>query len=93
MGMTSARAWLAARGLEDRIREFDVSSATVELAAQALGVPPRECVLFDDYLAACKAAKAAGMTVVGVWDEGFPGVRADMQEVCDQYIESFGELL
>lgn len=39
MGMTSARAWLAARGLEDRIREFDVSSATVELAAQALGVP------------------------------------------------------
>ena len=40
MGMTSARAWLAARGLEDRIREFDVSSATVELAAQALGVEP-----------------------------------------------------
>ena len=33
------------------------------------------------------------MTVVGVWDEGFPGVRADMREVCDQCIESFGELL
>ncbi len=40
MGMESARAWLAARGFEDRIREFDVSSATVELAAQALGVAP-----------------------------------------------------
>lgn len=40
MGMESARAWLAARGLEDRIREFEVSSATVELAAQALGVEP-----------------------------------------------------
>jgi len=40
MGMESARAWLAARGLEDRIREFSVSSATVELAAQALGVEP-----------------------------------------------------
>ena len=40
MGMESARAWLAARGFEDRIREFDVSSATVELAAQALGVEP-----------------------------------------------------
>jgi len=38
--MESARAWLAARGLEDRIREFSVSSATVELAAQALGVEP-----------------------------------------------------
>lgn len=40
MGMESARAWLAARGLEDRIREFSVSSATVELAAQTLGVEP-----------------------------------------------------
>lgn len=40
MGMESARAWLAARGFEERIREFDVSSATVELAAGALGVEP-----------------------------------------------------
>ena len=40
MGMENARAWLAARGFEDRIREFEVSSATVELAAQALGVEP-----------------------------------------------------
>ena len=40
MGMETARAWLAARGLEERIREFSVSSATVELAAQALGVEP-----------------------------------------------------
>lgn len=40
MGMGSARAWLAARGLEDRIKVFSVSSATVELAAQALGVEP-----------------------------------------------------
>ena len=40
MGMESARAWLAARGFEDRIRTFEVSSATVDLAAQALGVEP-----------------------------------------------------
>lgn len=40
MGMESARAWLAARGFEDRIRTFEVSSATVELAAEALGVEP-----------------------------------------------------
>ena len=38
--MESARAWLAARGFEDRIRTFEVSSATVELAARALGVEP-----------------------------------------------------
>lgn len=40
MGMETARAWLAARGFEDRIRTFQVSSATVELAARALGVEP-----------------------------------------------------
>ena len=34
------RAFFRAKGLEDRIREFDVSSATVELAAQAVGVIP-----------------------------------------------------
>lgn len=37
MSMERARSWLAQRGLEDRIIEFSVSSATVALAAQALG--------------------------------------------------------
>jgi len=35
-----AREYLAAYGLADQIREFTVSSATVELAAQALGCAP-----------------------------------------------------
>ena len=37
MSMDRARAHLARHGLEDRIIEFEVSSATVALAAQALG--------------------------------------------------------
>ena len=36
MSMERARAHLAKFGLESRIQEFDVSSATVELAAKAL---------------------------------------------------------
>lgn len=40
MSIERVRAYLGARGMEDRIREFPVSSATVELAAQALGVEP-----------------------------------------------------
>ena len=52
-----------------------------------------DCVLFDDSLAACKAAKAAGMTVVGVYDPYFNTSQADMREVCDQYIRSFQDLL
>lgn len=40
MSMERARAHLAAYGLQDRIQEFTESSATVELAAQRLGVAP-----------------------------------------------------
>lgn len=40
MGMSNARAHLKQYHLEDRILEFEVSSATVELAAAAVGVPP-----------------------------------------------------
>ena len=38
MSMEKARAALRAFGVEGRVREFTVSSATVELAAAALGV-------------------------------------------------------
>ncbi len=69
------------------------SPAIFHRAAELLGVKPRECVFFDDSLAACKGAKAAGMTVVGVQDDYFTGAEADMRELCDQYIRDFGELL
>ena len=38
MSIEKGRAYFRELGIEDRVREFDVSSATVELAAQALGV-------------------------------------------------------
>lgn len=69
------------------------SPAVFRQAAALLGVKPRSCVFFDDSLAACKGAKAAGMTVVGVRDDYFHGAEADMREICDQYIRDFGELL
>ncbi len=40
MSIEKVRAYLAERGLGDRILEFDVSSATVELAAKAVGCEP-----------------------------------------------------
>ena len=40
MSVEKVRDYLAAYGAGDRIREFDVSSATVELAAQALSCEP-----------------------------------------------------
>lgn len=40
MAIEKAREYFKAFGMEDRILEFDVSSATVELAAQAVGCEP-----------------------------------------------------
>ena len=40
MSLDRAAAHLAQFGLEGRIQQFNVSSATVELAAQAVGCPP-----------------------------------------------------
>ena len=40
MSIEKGRAYFRRFGLEDRVMEFDVSSATVELAAQAVGVEP-----------------------------------------------------
>ena len=40
MSIERARAHLAQFGLAERVREFDESSATVELAAAAVGVEP-----------------------------------------------------
>ncbi len=39
MAIKEVRRYLRERGFEDRVTEFDVSSATVALAAEALGVP------------------------------------------------------
>ena len=40
MTIEQVKSYLEECGLHDRIQEFDVSSATVELAAQALGCEP-----------------------------------------------------
>ena len=44
MSIERARAHLAAFGLAERILEFDVSSATVALAAEAVGCAPEHIV-------------------------------------------------
>lgn len=40
MAFQAAKEFLEKRGFGDRIKEFDVSSATVELAAVAVGCEP-----------------------------------------------------
>ena len=53
MSIVKVREYFKQYGMEDRILEFDVSSATVELAAQALHCEP------------CRIAKTLSFTVNG----------------------------
>ena len=41
MGIEAVKEYFAQYGIADRVREFDESSATVELAARALGCEPK----------------------------------------------------
>lgn len=53
MSIEKVRAYFRSVGMEDRVMEFPVSSATVELAAQALGCEP------------CRIAKTLSFSVNG----------------------------
>ena len=69
------------------------SPAAFEKLIRLLGANPRECIYFDDSYPVCKAAKYAGMTVVGVKDDYFQESAAKMGALCDRYITSYQELL
>lgn len=63
MAIEKVRAYFKELGIEDRIQEFEVSSATVELAAKAAGViPARICktLSFADPEGGCVLIQAAG---------------------------------
>lgn len=55
MSLERAKTYLEAHGLSDRVMEFDVSSATVELAAQAIGCEAREIAKTLSFLVDDKA--------------------------------------
>ncbi len=62
-------------------------------AAALLGVRPEEITFFDDSPVACRSAKKAGLTVIGVRDPFFAQYEQEMRSFCDGYIYSFRELM
>ena len=62
------------------------------LIAKKLGVTPAECAVFEDNLAALRAAKGTGMFAVGVYDEASRAFHAEMEREADLFIRSFEEL-
>ena len=76
--------------------DLGADKGTAEAFRQAcalLGVAPEECVFLDDSVKSCRAAKAAGLYVVGVYDPFFETAKGEMPLVCDRFIRSFAELL
>ncbi len=62
-------------------------------ACALLGVAPSECVFLDDSVKSCRAAKEAGLTVIGVYDPFFEGTKAEMPGACHRFIRGFDELV
>lgn len=62
------------------------------LCAERLGVLPDACAVFEDNLAALRAAKSTGMFAVGVFDAASRAFHSEMEREADLFIRSFSEL-
>ncbi|MBO5160111.1 MAG: HAD family phosphatase [Lachnospiraceae bacterium] len=61
--------------------------------AEDLGVKPENCLVFEDIPNGMRAGKAAGMTVIGVEDEGAKKYRSEIDEICDYFITDYYDML
>ncbi len=69
------------------------SPEAFRLATEALGVKPEDCILLDDSVRSCRAAKEAGLTAIGVFDAVFSDVESELACACDRFVRSLEELL
>lgn len=63
------------------------------LAASKLGVPPGECVVFEDVLKGIVSAKNAGMSAVGVYDRYSAEDVVTIRNAADKFIMNFSEMM
>lgn len=60
--------------------------------ANKLEMECKDLVMIEDSLHSASTAKKAGLTVFGVYEEYSADKKAQMQEVCDYYLEHLGEI-
>lgn len=62
------------------------------LVAKLQGKDPSQCILIDDAIDYCSAAKSAGFTVIGIQDPSGKNSRDALSSVCDMYIEDLTQI-
>ena len=73
--------------------EYTKSQPEIYLSvARRLGADVSDCIFADDNYNAVSAAKAAGMTVIAVYDDSSAELEPEMRAVSDRYIRDFREL-
>jgi HAD superfamily hydrolase (TIGR01509 family) len=73
----------------DEVGHGKTSPAVFLLAAEKLGLPPEECLVFEDILAAVKSAKSAGMRICAVHDKTSEHDWEAMKKIADYAIVDF----
>jgi len=61
--------------------------------SKRLGVAPSECLVFEDTYCAVLGAKAANMTVVGIYDVNGTSSFKELENICDYTYEGFDKLI
>ena len=100
--ITLSGGFLKRSGFENLI-DFYISSEDVGIlkkdsarifvaAAEKMGLTPADCVVFEDRVEYVKLAKAAGFTVVGVYDEESRDDMFEIKHYADDYVYNLAKL-
>lgn len=62
-------------------------------AAKQMGIPPEDCLVFEDTHAGVLAGKAAGMDVIAIYDALSEEYMTEIKEAADHYLMCFSDLV
>ena len=77
----------------DEVRKSKENPDVYLLCANKLNVSPKNCVVFEDIIAAVNGAKLAGMKVIGIYDKASEDQKEILTQTCDRYILNYNELI
>ncbi len=63
------------------------------LAAQRMGIEPKDCVVYEDILKGIRGAKKGGFMTCAVYDKSNEAETAELKQTADSYITTWSELL